>query len=137
MRHLIRDSYIVTRNTLRVLVDSERSEDILEAEDIVCRRVFRRLVKEVRASAEGRWLMTHRPELSSSELNLEALRALPVNTLGHEFAAHLDRHGLDPDLLFRPLPTRDEPDYAYLMRRYRGAHDIWHTLLGLGTEGYE
>ena len=137
MKRFIQDSYIVARNTVRVLADSERSEDILEAEDIACRRAFRRLAKELRSSADGRWLMTHRPELSNQNLERDRLRQLPVGTLGYAFVQHLDNNNLDPDLLFRPWPEPGEQDSAYLMRRYRGAHDIWHTLLGLGTQGYE
>ncbi|MEP6866355.1 MAG: Coq4 family protein, partial [Deltaproteobacteria bacterium] len=31
----------------------------------------------------------------------------------------------------------DDPDMAYLMRRFRQTHDVWHALLGLGVAGHE
>ena len=31
----------------------------------------------------------------------------------------------------------DDEDMAYLMRRFRQTHDVWHALLGLGIAGHE
>lgn len=58
------------------------------------------------------------------------LRGLPQNTVGHAYAAWLDREGVSPD-------TRDSVKYiddeecAYVMQRYRESHDFYHALTGL------
>ena len=31
----------------------------------------------------------------------------------------------------------DDPEIAYLMRRFRQTHDVWHALVDLGTAGHE
>ena len=32
-----------------------------------------------------------------------------------------------------PVHFVDDPELAYVMRRYREAHDFWHVLSGTGT----
>ena len=78
-----------------------------------------------------------RPELSSEHVDYDALRALPETTLGGAYVRHLDRNGLTAD--YQAAATRhvDDPDMAYLMRRFRQTHDVWHALLGLGVTGHE
>ena len=51
--------------------------------------------------------------------------------------AHLDANGLDPVALCVPVTRGPDEIANYLLCRIRQTHDIWHTLLGLGTEGYE
>ena len=51
--------------------------------------------------------------------------------------AHLDAHGLDPDALSIAVTRGPNPTANYLLARIRQTHDIWHTMLGLGTQGYE
>lgn len=61
---------------------------------------------------------------------MEYLRTLPDNSVGRAYAAWLDREGVGPD-------TRDSVKYiddeecAYVMQRYREAHDFSHALTGL------
>jgi len=58
------------------------------------------------------------------------LHSLRQNTVGHAYAAWLDREGVSPD-------TRDSVKYiddeecAYVMQRYRESHDFYHALTGL------
>ena len=63
-------------------------------------------------------------------MSLERLRKLPENSVGRTYAAWLDREGVTPD-------TRDDVRYiddaeeAYVMQRYREAHDFYHAVTGL------
>ena len=77
--------------------------------------------------------MQDRPDLSS--LDVAMLRNLPPNSLGNALVTFLDRYGFTPKDY--PTPYTTNPDSAYILRRIRMSHDIWHTLLGLGIEGYE
>lgn len=131
------DLLIVARNIARVLLDSSRLGDIQEVGEIVGRESIMSAAEQLRDSEDGRRLLADKPELNSSQVDFAALARLPGGTVGRHYSDHLQRHGLDPDALSVPAPTDDEPEHVYVLRRYRGNHDIWHTLLGLGTDGHE
>lgn len=120
--------------TLRVLGDSSRTEDLVEIEEIMGQAQLKHLLAHGGfESAEGRELLGQRPELSATDLS--ALRSLPEGTLGRALVEFLDRHGYTP--ADYPTPYTSDADCAYVMRRVRMSHDVWHTLLGLGVEEHE
>lgn len=134
---LVRDSYRVGQAIVRVLGDSTKTHEIHRVEEITGRPRFRALLAEMNETPEGRRLMTERPELSSERVDYERLRALPATTFGGAYVRHLDDNGITAD--YQAAATRhvDDPDIAYLMRRFRQTHDVWHSLLGLGIAGHE
>jgi ubiquinone biosynthesis protein COQ4 len=122
---------------VRVLADSTKTHEIHRVEEITGRPRYRAIMREFARTAEGRRLMLERPELSSEHVDYDRLRALPETTLGGAYARHLDRNRITAD--YQAAATRhvDDPDMAYLMRRFRQTHDVWHALLGLGIAGHE
>jgi len=131
---------------VRALRDSNRTDELLVAEELVCRPRFTALHATLRDTIardpEARDLLRDKPRLATDAVDLDALRRLPATTLGGAYVRHLDRFGLDPDLLADPAGKwsgagYDDPDTAYLHERYRQTHDLWHALTGLGTEGHE
>jgi len=121
----------------RVLLDSEQTSEIHVAEELTGRAAFARLRRELFTGQEGRALLAERPELSSERVDFEALRRLPPGTLGRAYVAHLDRHGLAADSQAAATRYVDDEEVAYLVRRFRQTHDVWHALSGLGTAGHE
>jgi ubiquinone biosynthesis protein COQ4 len=134
---LLKDGYRVGQAIVRVLGDSTKTHEIHRVEEITGRPRFRRLLAELAATPEGQRLLAERPELSSERVDFAHLRALPETTFGGAYARHLDENGITAD--YQAAETRhvDDPDIAYLMRRFRQTHDVWHTLLGLGIAGHE
>jgi len=133
----LRESYVVGRAVVRVLADSTRTLEIHKVEEITGRPRYRRVLAELAATPEGRRLLTERPELSSDRVDYDALRALPASTLGGAYARHLDDNGLSADYQAAATHFVEDEDLAYLMRRFRQTHDVWHALLGLGIAGHE
>jgi ubiquinone biosynthesis protein COQ4 len=133
----VKDAYRVGLAVVRVMGDSTKTHEIHRVEEITGRPRFRALLVEMEGSAEGRRLLDERPELSSDRVDYDALRRLPATTLGGAYARHLDGNGITAD--YQAAATRhvDDPDIAYLMRRFRQTHDVWHALLGLGIAGHE
>ena len=133
----IKDAYRVGLAVVRVLGDSTKTHEIHRVEEITGRPRYRQILLDMLSSPEGRQLMTDRPELSSDHVDYDALRALPATTLGGAYARHLDDNGITAD--YQAAATRhvDDPDMAYLMRRFRQTHDVWHALLGIGITGHE
>ncbi len=134
---LLKDGYRVGKAIVRVLGDSTKTHEIHRVEEITGRPRFRALIAAFAKSAEGQRLMVERPELSSELVDYDRLRTLPASTLGGAYARHLDNNGITAD--YQAAATRhvDDPDMAYLMRRFRQTHDVWHALLGLGINGHE
>lgn len=134
---LIKDGYRVGQAIVRVLGDSTKTHEIHRVEEITGRPRFRALLAELHDTPEGRRLMTERPELSTERVDYDRLRTLPATTFGGAYVRHLDDNGITAD--YQAAATRhvDDPDIAYLMRRFRQTHDVWHTLLGVGIAGHE
>ena len=134
---LLKDGYRVGQAVVRVLGDSSKTHEIHRVEEITGRPRFRHLLAEMDRTPEGRRLMQERPELSSDHVDYDRLRALPATTFGGAYVRHLDHNGITAD--YQAAATRhvDDPDIAYLMRRFRQTHDVWHALLGLGIAGHE
>ncbi|MBA3818963.1 MAG: hypothetical protein H0X17_08740 [Deltaproteobacteria bacterium] len=134
---LVKDSYRVGKAVVRVLGDSTKTHEIHRVEEITGRPRFRQIQAELEATPEGRRLLTARPELSSELVDFDHLRSLPATTFGGAYARHLDDNGITAD--YQAAATRhvDDPDMAYLMRRFRQTHDVWHALLGIGITGHE
>lgn len=78
----------------------------------------------------GRRILRDRPRLTSQSLDIPRLRALPPNTVGHNYAAWLDAEGVTPDTRAQVRYIDDE-ECAYVMQRYRECHDFYHALVGL------
>ena len=138
--HLPRLSRAQVRTLLgcitRTLADSNRTEDIIVAEEIAAQRQLRVLLRSrLFEEGEGAALLEERPMLVDTDL--DQLRQLPAGSLGREFTRFLDTHQLDYELTRQPTPFTDDPAAAYLLHRIRQSHDLWHTLLGVGVAGYE
>jgi ubiquinone biosynthesis protein Coq4 len=66
-----------------------------------------------------------------AKVDLDALIALPANTLGHTLAKLELQRGIDPNLV-DPLP--DENDGDWLLAHLYETHDFWHVLTGFGFD---
>lgn len=125
------------RAFVRALRDSNETEQLLVAEEITSVDRMPALVPVMEATEEGRAILAERPRIDSSHVDFDALRALPEGALGRRFVEHLERCGLDPDALGLEVTRGPDERANYLLERVRQTHDIWHTLLGLGVDGYE
>lgn len=136
-RALVQDTYRVGRAVVRVLGDSGKTHEIHLVEEITGRPRYRTVLRELAGTPEGQRLLAERPELSSERVDYDRLRRLPATTLGGAYARHLDDNGITADYQAAATHHVDDPDLAYLMRRFRQTHDVWHALLGIGITGHE
>jgi ubiquinone biosynthesis protein COQ4 len=133
----LHESFLVGRAVVRVLGDSTRTAEIHKVEELTGRGSYRKLLAALADSPEARRLMADRPELRSDQVDYDALRRLPADTLGGAYVRHLDSNHITADYQAAPTTYVDDPEMAYLMRRFRQTHDVWHALLGLGIAGHE
>ena len=123
--------------TARVLADSERTDEIHVAEELTGRRRFREIRETMFDSPEARDLLREQPELCERQVDYDALRRLPTGSLGAHYVRHLDSNGLTAESQAAPARYVSDPEIAYLMRRFRQTHDVWHALVGVGIRGHE
>ena len=120
----------------RVLMDSNRTMDIIVADEIAAQAQLRHLRDVgVFGSAEGRALLRDRPDLAT--VDMDALAALPAETLGGALARFHATHDLSTDVYDAPVEYTPAGELTFLLRRIRNSHDIWHVLMNFGVEGHD
>ena len=98
------ETFAVLASTARVLLDSNRTEDIIVAEEGDRAPAAGLPARErVMAEGEGPDLMRDRPDFA--DLDLDEMRALPEGTLGRELARFFDDNGLDTKLYGIPASS--------------------------------
>lgn len=121
----------------RSVLDSNDVEALLLGEEITSVGRMAKVAQQLEASVEGRAILAERPTIGSDTVDLAELAALPEGSLGRTYVEHLERNGLDIDALGTRVTRGAAEQDNYLLERVRQTHDIWHTMLGLGTEPYE
>ncbi|KAG7314804.1 hypothetical protein KOW79_022107 [Hemibagrus wyckioides] len=81
---------------------------------------------------EGHTVLTERPRIRLSTLDLSRMSTLPDGSLGREYLRFLEVNNVTPDTR-ADVKFVDDEELAYVMQRYREVHDLIHTLLGMPT----
>ncbi|EGV66885.1 hypothetical protein CANTEDRAFT_112434 [Yamadazyma tenuis ATCC 10573] len=92
--------------------------------------VLRHIQKTMLSDPIGRQILKEKPRITSTSLDLDYLRALPPNTIGHTYIKWLDREGVSPDTRVA-VKFINDPELAYIYQRYRECHDFYHAVTGL------
>jgi len=119
------------KTLVALMRDTEQTEYVLALTLLVNAPSFPRVWMQVASTDEGRALLRERPGLDSRAVERAALRALPSGTLGREYARFLDDNGLNGDFFQAPPDVPDE--VAFLSKRLRQSHDVWHAVTGYTT----
>ena len=95
-----------------------------------------RQLRRILATPAGQRLLARRSSLPEALADHDALRAMPDGSLGREFLAFCERHGLDSRKLVEAQHrmSRDHRDLdsvrQWLGDRLTVMHDLWHVLVG-------
>lgn len=121
---------------LRVLADSDRTQDIVTAEEIASQAQLKHLVSSgVFSTPAGVSLLQERPDFD--DLDMQALASLPPGSLGASFASFLSHNKLSTSFYSAPTPHTQDPECAYLLTRTRQSHDLWHVLMNFTVQGHD
>ena len=117
-------------SAVRLIRDPNRLDEVFSmAEKMDDPEIIKAVVNELSLDAACARAFVERPRVGA--IDLRALAKLPDGTLGHEFAAHMLRAGLDPSA----LPTLEaHDDDTYLRAHLYETHDIWHAVTGFHTD---
>ncbi|XP_044188814.1 ubiquinone biosynthesis protein COQ4 homolog, mitochondrial isoform X1 [Thunnus albacares] len=86
----------------------------------------------MRNDPEGYTILTERPRIRLSTLDLSKMSSLPDGSFGREYLRFLEDNHVTPDTR-ADVKFVDNEELAYVMQRYREVHDLLHTLLGMPT----
>ncbi|KAM9517983.1 ubiquinone biosynthesis protein COQ4 homolog, mitochondrial isoform 1-T1 [Salvelinus alpinus] len=86
----------------------------------------------MRGDPEGYTILTERPRIRLSTLDLSKMASLPDGSFGREYLRFLEDNRVTPDSRVN-VKFVDNEELAYVMQRYREVHDLLHTLLGMPT----
>jgi len=115
--------------------DTQKALDVMYALDPgALERDFARFLSH----PTGRRLYTERSSLQEA-LSPEKLRALPADSLGRAYLAHLERWRLDPGKLLdlnwdHARATDADEGLRWYVERSVLLHDVWHVLSGYGAD---
>ncbi|XP_010876149.1 ubiquinone biosynthesis protein COQ4 homolog, mitochondrial isoform X2 [Esox lucius] len=86
----------------------------------------------MKGDPEGCTVLTERPRIRLSTLDLSKMASLPDKSFGREYLRFLEENRVTPDSR-ADVKFVDNEELAYVMQRYREVHDLLHTLLGMPT----
>eukprot|EP00903_Cladosiphon_okamuranus_P006754 g6588.t2 len=115
---------------ITALMEPERADMVATLGEVTGRLALERLYRCMLADPEGREILRARPVINEATVDLAALAALPEGTFGKSYSNFMKGNKFSPDSR-SAVQYVDDPDLAYVMRRYREVHDLWHVLSGL------
>ncbi|KAI8817459.1 ubiquinone biosynthesis protein COQ4, mitochondrial [Fimicolochytrium jonesii] len=130
--NVLERAFIAATSAIGAMRDPTRQETVAHLGEVTGLHTLAQMRDKMLLSPTGRRILRTRPILTSTTLNLPALRRLPPGTFGREYVTFLDAEHVSPDTRV-PVTYISDPELAYVMRRYREVHDFMHTLTGLPT----
>ena len=98
-----------------------------------------RAVERLAASPEGRELFRNKPDILALLSDRQALRAMPLGSLGRAYLQFVETQDLSADGLVAasevaPRGQEINPDERWLANRLRDIHDLQHVMCGYGRD---
>jgi ubiquinone biosynthesis protein COQ4 len=128
----IQDIALLPWVIIRLFINPNNIEPIFSLGTFRNHKAFQ-LAKEKIHSDPGMAAMMNERYLAKEMIDLNALAKLPDGTLGREFARFMLERNLKVDF-YPPYNDPNNDDAAYVRKRCPQTHDIWHLVIGVGTE---
>lgn len=128
--NLLQKGVLALGSAAMAFVDPTRSDMVATLGEVTGQKALERMRLKMLNDPEGIRVLTDRPIIDSTVLDLKLLSELPVNTFGRCYADFMISNGITSDTR-DAVQFVDDAELAYVMKRYRQVHDMFHTLLGL------
>lgn len=117
---------------LMSITDPSRHDMIATFGETTASVALPRLHSKMSSDPTGRRILSDRPRIRSSTVDLPHLASLPVGTFGRTYHDFMAERRFSPDERME-VHYVDDPELAYMMLRYRECHDLFHVILGAHT----
>lgn len=121
------------RALARVVANPEETDQVLVFSQYANAGSMGKRLDRFFADPTGAKLYAEKRAIDSTTVDLDALAALPANTLGYAYANFLRSRGFTPDVFDGPPPGVADPRASYVVQRVRQTHDLWHVVTGHDT----
>jgi ubiquinone biosynthesis protein COQ4 len=119
------------RALIEVGKDPDRTDKVLEAYEHLNAGTEGYRVNRFYSSPRAEQLFLEDRTLDATTLDFAALAKLPEGTFGNAYARFMTERGLTPDI-FAAQGRLSRT--AFVIKRLRQTHDLWHVLTGIGTD---
>lgn len=119
-----------------VMANPERTDQVLVFSTYANAGTMSRRLHRFYDNPRGRRLYDERRTIDSHTIDLDALAALPAETLGHAYATFLRSRGLTAEIFDGAPEHVTDPKAAYVIQRMRQTHDLWHVVTGHETDPF-
>jgi ubiquinone biosynthesis protein COQ4 len=118
------------KGAISLFRDPTKTESVYDIEDGLRNTKATQLALEfVKTDPEVDQIISER--YMPPSVDIDALLALPIDSLGHTYATYINNFNFDPNF-YRKVEVND--DISYMFLRMRQTHDIWHIVAGFGTD---
>jgi ubiquinone biosynthesis protein COQ4 len=117
-----------------VLADPEKTDQVLVFSSYANAGTMNDRIHYFFQDPRGQRLYDEHRTIDSHTVDLDALAALPADTLGHAYAHFLRSRGLTPEVFDAPPEEIRDPRTQYVVQRIRQTHDLWHVVTGCATD---
>lgn len=115
-------------SSITSLVDPSRGDMIAVLGETTGESALNHMHSKMLSSSEGQQILCDKPRINSRSVDLDFLKSLPDHTLGNIYYRFLEKNKVTPDSRL-PVQFVDDIELAYVMQRYREAHDLIHAIL--------
>jgi ubiquinone biosynthesis protein COQ4 len=124
------DFLLAIKGAISLFRDPTQTESVYDIEDGLRNTKATQLALEfVKSDPTVDRIITER--YTPPPVDIDALFALPPDSLGHIYAAYIKKSNFDPNF-YRKIEVND--DISYMLFRLRQTHDIWHIVAGFNTD---
>lgn len=125
---MVKDIALMLGRFSKLIVNPNDISPIFKGKSFLNHKSFKLSLETFRADPHTAELM-HTRYLAPEVYDLDALLALPQDTLGYAFASHMKHYELK-QVFYPALEHTDNDDIEYWRQRARQTHDIHHVVLG-------
>ena len=132
--------FVALRALRQLLADPDDLPKVFTVIDSLPGRAPEYLLSQTQRSPAGARLLAAKPQLASRLCDREALRALPVGSLGRHYLEFVESQGISAEGIAEASelggrrPENIPANMRYLGDRLRDAHDLWHVVTGYGPD---
>ncbi len=130
---LVQKAVLGAGSALAALLDPWRADMVAVNGEVTGGLALAAMRKRMASDPEGAAILADRPRINTSTVDFSSLLALPEGSLGRVYADYSARYGISPDTRAE-VQFVDDPELAYVLQRYREAHDVVHSVLEMPTD---
>uniref|UniRef100_A0A1B6DL62 Ubiquinone biosynthesis protein COQ4 homolog, mitochondrial n=1 Tax=Clastoptera arizonana TaxID=38151 RepID=A0A1B6DL62_9HEMI len=119
-------------SSIGMLLDPTRADMLSTLGEVTGHSALQFMAEKIIQNPEGQEILREKPRINTKTVDISFLQSLPEDTLGKTYYNFLNVNNVTPDSRM-DVQFIEDVELAYIMQRYREAHDLIHAILGQPT----